>query len=82
MGEHHPDAAERVLAIVYIGLVLADMVIVADVVSGGNLHRWWTRRTRAVYRWVTEPLQQEADVRRETAWLIWEAMQLLEEAQA
>lgn len=80
MGEHHASGAETIISVLYIGLVLADVIIVADIVSGGNLYRWWKRQTTRVYRWATEPLQQEAEVRREAAWVIWEAMQLLEDA--
>lgn len=80
MDEQHRDTAGTVLSALYVGLVFADLVIVADVISGGELHRWAARQARSVYRWATEPLQREADTRREAAWVIWEAMQMLEDA--
>lgn len=81
MEERHPGTIDHVVSGLYLALVIADAVIVADVLSGGNLHRWGSRQSRALYRWVTEPMQVEADVRCQAAWVIWEAMELLEEAQ-
>lgn len=80
MDEQHRDPTGTVLSVLYVALVFADLLIVADVISGGELHRWAGRQARGVYRWATEPLQREADTRREAAWVIWEAMQLLEDA--
>lgn len=79
MAEGAGITAERVISIIYVALVAADIAVVADIISGGNLHRWWTRRTRALYRWASDPFQREAEVRRQASWVVWEAMQLLEE---
>lgn len=78
--DERPSGVAEVLSILYIALGVADLVIVADIVSGGELHRWGARRIRAMYRWAVEPLRREADMRRQAAWVIWEAMQLLEDA--
>ncbi len=78
------DASSRVevvVSAVYTTLVLADALIVINVLTGGNLQRWAVRQCRAVYRAVVGPFEQEAEIRRAASWLVWEAMQVLEEAQ-
>lgn len=80
--DHEARAASRVehvLAAVYVALVLADALIVVDVLAAGALHRWAARRARWAYRSVAGPVQHEAEIRRQAAWVVWEAMQLLEE---
>lgn len=79
MGANDLGAARQAAAALSLVLMCVDVVIVADILSGGNLHRWGARQARAMYRWATEPMQREAEVRRQAAWLIWEAMQVLEE---
>ncbi len=71
-----------VLSAAYTALVLADLVVVVDIISNGALHRWAARHARSLYRQITDPLRSEAEMRRASAWVVWEAIQLLEEAAA
>lgn len=73
-------SAGAALTVAYTAVALADLIVVADIISNGALHRWAVRQIRAAYHAVTDPFAHEAEVRKASAWVVWEAMQLLEEA--